>query len=139
MIAAVKTIEATRTTTGSPAAVWALLADASTWSQWGGWSKVAVEGGGPQGRGSVRVLDTGPLHVRERVTEWVPDERMGYEMLDGMRVRNYRSVVTLEAQPGGGTLVRWRSTYDHARPFTALILRLAIPDACRRLAKAASA
>ena len=85
------------------------------------------------------MLDTGPLHVRERVTEWVPPERMGYEMLDGMKVTNYRSVVTLEEQPAGGTLVRWRSTWDKAGPFTALLLRVAVRDACRRLAKAASA
>ena len=35
------TTEAVRTTTGSPAAVWALLADAPSWARWGGWGKVA--------------------------------------------------------------------------------------------------
>jgi uncharacterized protein YndB with AHSA1/START domain len=134
----VKTIEAVATSSGSPAAVWALLADASTWAQWGSWSKVEVEGGGRQGLGSIRVLEKAPFRLRERVTEWVPDERTAYELLDGMRVRGYRSTVTLEPASEGGTVVRWRSTYEHAGPVTALVLRLAVRDACKRLAKAAS-
>jgi polyketide cyclase/dehydrase/lipid transport protein len=135
----VRTIEAVATTSGSPGAVWALLADASTWARWGSWSKVEVEGGGQQGPGAVRVLVKAPLRLRERITEWVPGERMAYELLGGMRVRGYRATVTLEETPQGGAVVRWRSTYDHAGPLTALVLRLAVRDACRRLAKAASA
>jgi uncharacterized protein YndB with AHSA1/START domain len=130
-------IESTATTAAPPEAVWALLADASTWAQWGAWSSVEVEGGGPQGPDAVRVLVKAPFRLRERVTDWVPNERTGYELLDGMRVRGYRSTVTLEPANGGGTVVRWRSTYDHAGPVTALVLRLAVRDACRRLAKAA--
>ena len=134
-----RTIEAVATTSGSRAAVWALLADASTWARWGSWSKVEIEGGGPQGLGSVRVLVRAPLRVRERVTEWVEGERMAYELIDGMRVRGYSAAVTLEEGAEGGTIVRWRSRYDHAGPVTAVVLRLAVRDACRRLATAASA
>jgi hypothetical protein len=133
-----KTIEAVATTSGSPAAVWALLEDAGAWSRWGSWSKVEVEGGGEQVPGAVRVLVKWPYRLRERITEWVPGERMGYELLDGMRVRGYRSSVTLEEATDGGAVVRWHSTYDHAGPVTALVLRLAVRDACRRLAKAAA-
>jgi uncharacterized protein YndB with AHSA1/START domain len=131
----VRTIEAVATTSGSPAAVWALLADASTWVRWGSWSKVEVEGGGQQGRGSVRVLVRAPFRVRELITEWVPRERMAYELIDGMRVRGYRAAVTLEEAAEGGAVVRWRSTYHRAGPFTALVLRLAVRDACKRLAE----
>ena len=134
-----KTIEAVATTTGSPAAVWALLADASSWAQWGSWSKVEVEGGGPQKLGSVRILEKKPYRLRELVTDWVPGERTGYELLEGMRVRAYTSAVTLEEAPQRGTVIRWRSTYDHAGPLTSLVLRLAVRDACKRLANAASA
>ena len=133
-----RTIEAVATTSGSPAAVWALLADASTWARWGSWSKVEVEGGGQQGSGAVRVLVKAPYRLRERITEWVPGKRMGYELLDGMRVRGYQAAITLEEDAQGGTIVRWRSTYDHAGPLTALVLRVAVRDACRRLARAAS-
>jgi len=137
--AAMKTIDATATTPAPPAAVWGLLADASTWSQWGAWSSVEVEGGVPQGPGSVRVLVQKPFRVRERITDWVPEQLMGYELLEGMRVRGYQSQITLEAGPQGGTTVRWRSTYDSTGPLTALLLRVAVKDACRRVAKAAGA
>ena len=100
---------------------------------------MAVEGGGQQRPGAVRVLVNAPFRLRERITEWVPNERMAYELLDGMHVRGYRAEVTLEEETHGGTVVRWRSTYERSDPLTALVLRLAVRDACKRLAKAASA
>jgi hypothetical protein len=35
--------------------------------------------------------------------------------------------------------VRWRSTYEHAGPVTAFLLRMAVRDAAKRLAQAAAA
>ena len=134
-----RTIEAVATTSGSREAVWALLKDARRWAEWGSWSKVEVEGGGEQRPGALRVLVRGPFRTRERITEWVPGERLAYEVIGGLRVTGYRATVTLEDAPAGGTLIRWRSTYDHAGPLTALMLRFAVHDACKRLAKAASA
>lgn len=131
-------IKAVATSSASPGAVWALVADATTWARWGSWTRVEVEGGGPQVAGAVRVLTTGPIRVRERITEVVPGQKLGYELLEGLRVRGYRSQITLAPAPGGGTLVSWRSTYEQAGPFTTLLLRLAVRDSCRRLAKAAS-
>ncbi len=139
MIACVKVIEATAESSGSPAAVWALLADVSQWARWGAWSKVEVEGGGEHGPGAVRVLVRAPFRVRERVTDWVSGQRMGYELVDGMRVRGYEAEVTLEENDRGGTRVRWRSTYERTDPITGMILRLAVRDACKRVARAASA
>ena len=134
-----RTIEAVARTSGSRDAVWALLADASAWARWGSWSKVEVEGGGQQGLGALRVLAREPFRTRERITEWVPGERFSYEVVGGLRVRGYRARVTLEDAAEGGTVIRWRSTYEHAGPLTALMLPLAVRDACKRLAKAASA
>ena len=133
-----KTIEATETTSGSRDRVWALLADAPRWAEWGRWSNVQVEGGGEQKLGSERVVVNRPYRVRERITGWEPGERLEYELLEGMRVQGYRSEVSLEDAPGGGTVINWRSTYDRAGPFTTLLLRLAVRDSCKRLAKAAS-
>lgn len=133
-----KVIEATANSSGAPGAVWALLADISQWNRWGAWSKVEVEGGGEHGPGAIRVLVRPPFRVRERVTDWVPGERMGYELLDGMRARGYAAQVTLAENGQGGTLVRWRSSYERADPLTGFLLRLAVRDACKRVAKAAS-
>ena len=134
-----KTIEAVATTSASRERVWALLEDAPTWAEWGRWSAVEVEGGARQGPGAVRVLVNRPFRVRERIVDWVPGERLGYELLEGMRVQGYRSTVTLEDDPGAGTLIRWSSVYERAGPLTALLLRLAVRDSCKRLAKAAAA
>jgi hypothetical protein len=133
----VKTIEAVATTAAPREAVWALLERAPTWAEWGTWSSVEVEGGGEQRPGAVRVLLNRPFRVRERITEWEPGERLGYELLEGMRVRGYRSTVTLEDAESGGTRIRWRSEYEHAGPVTALLLRLAVRDSAKKLAKAA--
>ena len=133
-----KTIEAVATTAAPRSAVWALLEDASSWARWGVWSSVQVEGGGGQRVGAVRVLVNRPFRVRERITEWEPASRIGYELLEGMRVRGYRSTLTLEDAPGGGTRIRWSSSYEQAGPLTAFLLRLAVGDACKRLANAAS-
>ena len=132
-----KTLEATAKTSAPPSAVWALLADGSAWSRWGSWSESAVEGGGELAPGKVRMLYARPFRVRERITEMVPEERLAYEMLDGMKIQGYTSVITLEPADGG-TLVRWRSRWDKGHPVHALILRIAIRDACRRVAKAAA-
>ena len=133
-----KTIEAVRITPASRETVWALLEDAPTWAEWGMWSSVEAEGQGSQQAGAHRVLVNRPFRVRERITEWEPGERIGYELLEGMRVRGYRSTVTLEDAPEGGTLIRWRSVYEHAGPGTTFLLRLAVRDSCKRLAKAAT-
>jgi uncharacterized protein YndB with AHSA1/START domain len=78
MIARMRTIEAAATTAAPPAAVWALLADASKWQQWGAWSKVEIEGGGEQGPGAVRALVRAPFHLRER------DHHLGAGRADGL-------------------------------------------------------
>ena len=134
-----KTIEAVETTSGSRDEVWALLADGPAWAQWGSWSDVEIEGEAAQGLGTVRVLVRRPFRTRERITEWEPGRLLGYAVLGGLSVRGYRARVTLEDAPEGGTTIRWRSTYEHAGPFTTLMLRAAVRDACKRLAKAASA
>ena len=45
-----------------------------------------------------------------------------------MRVKGYRSTVTLEDLPGDGTRIRWRSAYERAGPLTTVLLRLAVRD-----------
>jgi uncharacterized protein YndB with AHSA1/START domain len=131
------TIDAAATTTAPPEAVWTLLEDASAWSRWGSWKDVHVEGGGPQQPGAIRVLVRPPFRVRERITAWEPGRRMGYELVSGMHVRGYHATATLEPDAGGGTSIRWHSEYASSDPVTALILRLAVRDTVKRLAKAA--
>jgi hypothetical protein len=48
----------------------------------------------------------GPFRTRERITEWVPGERFGYEVIGGLRVRGYRATATLDDAAEGGTVIR---------------------------------
>jgi hypothetical protein len=128
-----RTIEAAARTSGSRADIWSLLADASTWTQWGSWSRVADSGG------QARYASSSMRHfVSASGSPRLPTGRMAYE-LDGTHVPGYRAEVTLEEETHGGTVVRWRLTYERSDPLTALVLRLPVSDACKRLAKAASA
>jgi hypothetical protein len=133
-----KTIDASATTPATRDKVWQLIADESKWPAWGRWSSVTIEGGGEHGLGAIRTLVQRPFTVRERVTEWRPEELMSYELLEGMNARGYRASAILEDAPGGGTIVRWHSEFDSADPITAFLLRAAAKDTVKRLAKAAA-
>ncbi len=132
-----KTIEASATTAASRDEVWRLIADHTTWLEWGRWSRVEIEGGGEHGLGAIRRLVQWPFTVRERITEWEPGERMSYELLEGMNARGYRASAILEDAPAGGTVVRWRSQYERADPITAFLLGAAARDTVKRIARAA--
>lgn len=136
MIGGVKKLEGTATTTASPAAVWAQLEDPAAWTRWGRWSTVEVEGGGPQQVGAIRRLVQGRFDVRERITAVEPERRTAYDLVEGLKVTGYQAEVVLDPLPDGGTKITWRSQYDHASPFTAVLLRVAIKDTPKRLAKA---
>jgi len=130
--------------TASPHDVFCLLADGNTWPAWGAWTAYRLETAGTdsvQGPGAVRVFTSrrrGRTTVsRERILGVVPDQRIDYELLSGLPLRNYRAAVELEPA-GAGTLIRWRATFDGATPGTAWFYRRVltgfIQDAARRVA-----
>jgi Polyketide cyclase / dehydrase and lipid transport len=139
------------TTTVSAApidAVWRRLADASTWSEWGQWDETSRdrEGGpAPDGVGAIRRFVSQRQTTVEEVVAFEPPAdghaRFAYELLSGLPLRDYRSEVTLETV-GGGTRIRWVSTFDGAYPLVGSIVRRAlqrfIPETARRLAAAAA-
>jgi hypothetical protein len=110
--------------------VWRELAALGRWHEWGPW--VAVDLEGEPGVGAVRTLRSdrkrifarAPYTLRERVTLWEPGERLGYELLSGLPVKNYNSMVTL-TDSGGGTDIHWASTFD-APPLMRRVMRDAL-------------
>jgi uncharacterized protein YndB with AHSA1/START domain len=105
---------------GAPrAAVFALLADASTWAEWTPFDSVAlVEPGDASGVGAVKQTRVRGLSGRERVVSLVPDERLVYRYEGGALaplMRDYEAVVEL-AEADGGTVIRWRSSFRAAFP-----------------------
>jgi uncharacterized protein YndB with AHSA1/START domain len=106
-----------------PAAVWADLADGSTWPTWsplGSYELVSAGSTGPDTPlGEVRVFRTkqvvGETAPREEVVEVVPERHLAYVLVGGMPLDGYRADIDL-TPVDGGTEVRWRSTFTARRP-----------------------
>jgi len=120
-------VEHELTTTGSPAAVYALLSDGSTWPEWSPIGSFELEKpgvgtpeGAGEGIGAVRIFTTGRVRSRERVVAAQPNELFSYTLISGLAVRDYRAVVTLRPS-GDGTLIHWRSTFKAKIPGTGWI------------------
>ena len=52
-----------------------------------------------------------------------------------MNVRGYSATATLTDAEGGGTEIRWHSEYEKAGIATGPILKAAVRDVCKRVAK----
>jgi len=110
-------VDATAWSAAPPAAVYALLVDGATWPSWSGhdgFELVTRGEGDGDGVGAVRVLRRGPVRSREQIVELVPDRRLGYTLLAGLPLRDYRANVDL-APERDGTAIHWYSDFS-ARP-----------------------
>ena len=108
-------IEAKATSKASREQVWRLIADITTWSDWGGWSSATREREGdppPDGVGAVRKLKRFPTTTVEEVTAFEPNARLGYKLLKGLPLRDYAAEITLGDAPAGGTEITWRAEFD---------------------------
>jgi uncharacterized protein YndB with AHSA1/START domain len=82
-----------------PSIVWELLTDTTAWPRYAPVRSVVVERPGIQdvnGVGQIRAIRTWVGTVREEVTAFEPERRLGYTLLSGAPVRDYRGVITLE-------------------------------------------
>ena len=96
--------------------VWALVADANTYAQWGPWN----EGGydppakGPSFPGSVQWFRFGRRTTSvEKILEVDAPSRIVYTVIGGIPVRNYRAEVTLTPNVPSGTSIRWAATWEN--------------------------
>jgi hypothetical protein len=126
-------------------AVWALVADARTWSDWGAWSKAEIlrEGAPPPGGlHSIKRLTLFPTTVVEEVTVFEPPSLLGYELRSGLPLRAYRASIELTDTRGAtGTEIRWRAEFEPKIPGTGGFYRRFLgrftAQTAERLAKAA--
>jgi len=138
-------IEASAHSNASRDAVWALISDISTWQDWGTWSSTTIEtpapGDDPQGVGAVRRLRQAPVTNLERVTELVPGERLGYELVSGLPFENYRAQINLADGADGGTEITWRAEFDVTAKVRGTVSRKLLerfyPEIVQRLARGA--
>jgi Polyketide cyclase / dehydrase and lipid transport len=120
--------------------VWAQIADIDNWDQWGPWIKTTHEGEIRKLVSDRKRLNGKPYVMTERVTAMEPEGRFEYDLLSGLPIKNYHSVVTLSDADGGGTDIHWSSTFKSPWPGFGWMWRGAmlkvITDVSERLAKA---
>jgi uncharacterized protein YndB with AHSA1/START domain len=132
-----------RVSASPPERVFALLSAGDRWQEWAGpmvpRSRWAVPGDPEGGVGAVRRLGFAPFVSLERITEHQPPTRLSYEVVSRAPFRRYRSTVTL-APEGGGTRIRWSSSFEPVLPGTGRLLlwflRRAVTSFADHLARA---
>jgi hypothetical protein len=123
--------------TAGVAAVFALLADGTTWPRWSPLESVELERTGeppPEGVGAIRVNRRGRTTGRDQIVEVVPGCRFAYVSLSGVPVRDYKAAVDLEPA-ATGSVIRWRASFLPKVPGTGLLMQLGIRrflDRCAR-------
>jgi hypothetical protein len=122
----------------SPEAVWALLADVRTWHEWASFKTSELERtatGDPNGVGAIRHFGRGGgKATREVVVDFEPSRHLAYELLSGVRARDYRADVWLSPAVGGGTTITWKATFLPEVVGTGWIIKLVLGAFIRRVA-----
>jgi Polyketide cyclase / dehydrase and lipid transport len=111
-------IDVTVVSAAPPEVVWPLIADVRTWSEWGSWSASGYEAEGdpaPHGVGALRRLVRRPVVTRERVVTFEPGRELGYRLLSGLPLRDYRASLRIDPD-GAGTRIRWQATFRRTLP-----------------------
>lgn len=120
-------IDVRATTSASPDEVWRLLGDSATWPDW-----TPIEAAEVTGRvgeiGEVRTFTTGRVSVREEIVERRAPERLVYVLLAGLAVRDYRAEIDV-TPAGGGSEIRWHTTFAAKVPGTGRLYRRALHKA----------
>jgi uncharacterized protein YndB with AHSA1/START domain len=114
-------IDVHTTSPAPPDAVWALLADATTWTEWSDFEEAVVEqpdADGGQGVGSRRRFRFGRTRSYEEIVAFEPPRHVAYVLLSGLPVRDYRGDVVLTATERGGTEIHWHSDFRPKIPGT---------------------
>ncbi|MEP7023107.1 MAG: SRPBCC family protein, partial [Actinomycetota bacterium] len=108
-------VEAEAVSQAAPAAVWALVANADSYRQWGPWADSGYERvgeDGPLGAGAIRWFQYGGrTRTVEKVLIAESGQRLVYTVVAGLPVRNYRAEVTL-SPAGSGTKIAWSARWD---------------------------
>ena len=106
-------------TAAPPAAVYALLADGSSYPKWSPIETFELEQAGdppPEGPGAIRVFRRGRTTGRDQLLAVEPDRRLQYASRSGLPVRDYVGEVLLAPAAGGGTTIDWHSSFGTTSP-----------------------
>lgn len=123
-----------------PATVWDVVSDHPGMARWTPLRRVEMEAGGtpdPHGVGAVRALHLVGPPIREEVTGFEPERRLGYRLLSGLPARDYTGEIVLEPT-GPGTRIRWTISFTPAVPGAQFAISAGIRTAAKALAKEAT-
>ncbi|PSL56858.1 polyketide cyclase/dehydrase/lipid transport protein [Saccharothrix carnea] len=124
-----------------PERVYRLAADSATWPDWSPVLRYERErAGDANGVGEVRVFHNRGRKepTREEVVELTPNRRVGYALLSGLAIRDYRAFIDLTPDDGG-TAIRWHSSFDAKVPGTGWLYRLVLQAVIGRYARGLAA
>lgn len=119
------TIDVTAHSPADAASLYERIADGSRWPVWSPIGSFALEKPGPdapEGVGAIRVFRTGLVTSREQIVELVPGRRLGYVLLSGLPLRDYRADIDL-VPAATGTDIHWRARFSAAVPGTGALYR----------------
>ncbi|MDQ1385649.1 MAG: hypothetical protein QOG65_3028 [Actinomycetota bacterium] len=104
-------VRAEAITSATPPTLWALLADATSYANWGPWNASGYEDPSFRGKDALRWMRYGRKTTVERILELEENRRLVYSVERGIPVRGYRAEVTLAPTPDG-TRVTWSAQWD---------------------------
>jgi Polyketide cyclase / dehydrase and lipid transport len=106
--------------------------DSSTWPAWTPIDHFELErAGGGDGVGEIRRFKNGRVTVREEIVERSAGRRLSYALLSGLAVRDYRADIDL-TPTGGGTDIRWHTTFRSKVPGMGPVYRWALGKATKQ-------
>jgi hypothetical protein len=135
-----RSVEARAHSSAPVAVIWPLVGEADRWKEWSFLTRSELERVGdpiPDGVGAVRRFTRYGIGSREEVTAWEPPGHLGYRILSGFPVREYRADVTLTPE-GSGTLITWSASFDPLVPGTGRLMTLVLRQLLSRFATGAA-
>lgn len=126
---AAQDIDIRGTTTATADQVWRLLGDSASWPSWTPIERAEIlDRGRDGGLGEIRTFKTGRVTVKEKIVERREPQRLSYELLDGLAVRDYRADIDVTSR-GDTTEIRWHTTFKPKVPGSGWLYRRALAKA----------
>jgi uncharacterized protein YndB with AHSA1/START domain len=131
-------VRASAVSSAQPDEIYPLLVNSATYPLWSMIRYYESLRSGREGLhdvGALRLFKTNAVTVmREEVTDVVPNERVGYTLLSGFPLLDYRAHTTLE-KTASDTRIIWESSFYPKYPLTAWYWRRLMVWVLRRLVK----
>jgi hypothetical protein len=136
-------VKASKWSSAQPQEIYALLRNSATYPAWSmidSFESLQPGRDDLHGIGAIRFFRTGRFVMKEEITNLVPDALVSYVLRSGFPLLDYHSDTALIEQ-GGGTLIRWTSSFHPKHRMTGrfwqLVLYWTLTRMVRGLADAA--